>query len=44
MTSGEFVTNGIQNLEDAIARDGAQPLNIFGKKVEERPFPSDCRP
>ena len=32
MTSSEYVTNAIQNLEDTLARDGAQPLKIFGKK------------
>ena len=33
MTSSEYVTNAIQNLEDTLARDGAQPLKIFGKKA-----------
>ena len=31
MTSREYVTNAIQNLEDTLAHDGAQPLKIFGK-------------
>ena len=44
MTSIEYVTNAIHNLEDTLASDGAQPLKIFGKKVGERPFPSNYRP
>ena len=44
MASREYVTNTIQNLEDTLARDGAQLLNIFGKKVEEMPFPLNYRP
>ena len=31
-------------MEDTLACDGAQPLNIFGKKEVERPFPSNYRP
>ena len=38
ITSREYVTNIIQKLEDTLARDGAQPLNIFRKKAGERPF------
>ena len=41
MTSREYVTNAIQNLEDTLARDNSQPLNIFGKNSVERPFPSN---
>ena len=44
MTSREYFTKEIQNLEDTLARDGAEPLNIFGKKAGERPFPSKYRP
>ena len=44
MTSREYVTNVIQNLEDTLARDSAQPLNIFGKKAGERTFSSNYRP
>ena len=44
MTSREYVTNAIQNLEDTLARDGAQPLNIFGNKAGERPFPPNTCP
>ena len=43
MTSMEYVTNAIHNLEDTLARDGAQPLKIFGKKAGENPFPSNYR-
>ena len=32
MTSREYVINAIHNLENTLARDGAQPLNIFEKK------------
>ena len=39
MTSIEYVTNAFQNLEDTLARDGAHPLNIFGKKTGKRKFP-----
>ena len=38
-----YVTNEIQNLEDTLACDSAQPLNIFVKKAGERPFPSNYR-
>ena len=31
-------------MEDTLACDGAQTLKIFGKKAEERPFPSNYRP
>ena len=44
MTSREYVTNAIQNLGDALARDGAQLLKIFEKKAGKRPFPSNYRP
>ena len=44
MKSREYVTNEIQNLEDTLARDGAEPLNIFGKKAGERLFPSTYHP
>ena len=44
MTSRDYVTNAIQNLEDMLARDGAQTLKIYGKKAGETPFPSNCRP
>ena len=40
ITSREYVKNEIQNLEDTLSRDGAQPLKIFVKKAGERPFPS----
>ena len=43
MTSREYVTNVIQNLEDTLARDSAQPLKIFGTKAGERPFPLNYR-
>ena len=33
MTSREYVTNLIQNLEYMLDCDGAQPLKIFGKKA-----------
>ena len=33
--------NEIQNLEDTVDREGAQPLKIFGKKAGEIPFPSN---
>ena len=36
----EYVTNAIQNLEDTLARDGAQLLKIFVKRAGERTFPS----
>ena len=38
LMSREYVTNEIHNLEDTFARDGAHPLDIFGKKAGERPF------
>ena len=41
MTSREYVTNVIQNLEDTLARDSSHPLNIFGKNSGERPFSSN---
>ena len=44
MTSREYVTNAIQNLEDTLSLDGAQPLKIFGKEAGERPFPSNYLP
>ena len=44
MTSIEYITNAIHNLEDTLACDGAQLLNIFGKKAGERPFPSNYLP
>ena len=44
MMSREYVTHLIQNLEDTLSRDGAQPLKIFGKKAGERPFLSNYRP
>ena len=44
MTSREYVTNAIQNLEDTLAHDRDQLLKIFGKKSVERPFTSNCRP
>ena len=44
MTSREYVTNSIQNLEDKLAHDGAQPLKKFVKKAGEIPFPSNYRP
>ena len=44
MTSREYVTNTIHNFEDTLDSDGAQPLNIFGKKSGERPFPLNYRP
>ena len=44
MTSREYVTNAIQNLEDMLTHDGAQPLKIFGKKAGEKPFPSNYCP
>ena len=44
MMSREYVTNAIQNLEYTLARDGSQPLKIFGKKAVEWPFPSNYRP
>ena len=44
MTSSEYVTNAIQNLEDTLARDGAQPLKIFVNMAGEMPFPSNYCP
>ena len=44
MTNREYITNALQNLEYTLARDCAQPLNIFGKKAGERPFPSNYCP
>ena len=44
MMSMDYVTNTIQNLEDTLARDGAHPLKIFGKKAGERPFTLNYRP
>ena len=44
MTSRDYVTNEIQNLEDMLARDGDQPLKIFGKTAGESPFPLNYRP
>ena len=44
MTSREYVTNAIRNLEDTLACDGTQPLKILGKKSGGRPFPSNYRP
>ena len=44
MMSREYVTNAIQNLEETLARDVAQPLKIFGKKAREKPFPLNYRP
>ena len=38
MKSREYVTNEIHNLEGMLARDGAQPLKIFGKKAGKRTF------
>ena len=43
MTSRKYVTNAVKNLEDTLARDGDQPLKIFGKKAGERPFISNYR-
>ena len=44
MMSREYVTISIQNLEETLARDGAQLLDIFGNKAGERPFPSNYCP
>ena len=44
MTSREYVTNAIQNLEDTLARYGAQPIKIFGKMAGERSFTSNFCP
>ena len=44
MTSKEYLTNAIKNLEDTLEKDGVSPLKVFGKKSGERPFPSNYRP
>ena len=41
MSSHEYVTNAIKNLEDELERDKVQPLKVFGKRAGERPFPSN---
>ena len=43
MTSREYVTNSIKNLEDALSRDGAHPLNIFGKEGRRKAISIDLR-
>ena len=44
MTSREYVTNAIHNLEETCTSDSAQPLKIFGKKAGESPSTSNYRP
>ena len=44
MTSREYFTNEIHNLEDMLNSDGTQPLKIFGIKPRKIPFPSNYRP
>ena len=44
MTSKEYVTNAISNVEKLLEDDGANPLKVFGKKAGERPFPANYRP
>ena len=40
VTSREYVTNSIQNLEDTLSRDGAQPSMIFGNGLSPAFFPN----
>ena len=44
MTSEDYVTNAIKNLEETLEKFGVATLEIFGKKGVGRPFPIIYRP
>ena len=44
MHSKYYVTGSIANVEDMLQRDGARPLQIFGKKAGVRPHPVEYKP
>ena len=39
MSSHEYLSSAIENLEAELAKEKAQPLRKYGKKAGERPFP-----
>ncbi len=44
MSSYEYLTNAIANLETQLEKDKAPPLRTYGKRNGERPFPASYRP
>ena len=44
MSSREYLTNAIKNLDKQLEQDKAPPLRTYGKKSGERPFPVSYRP
>ena len=44
MTSHEYLSSAIKNLEEELQKENAHPLRKYGKKAGERPFPQNYRP
>ena len=44
MSSYEYLSNAIKDLEEQLEKDGSSPLKTYGKRSGERPFPVDYRP
>lgn len=44
MSSREYLSNAIRNLEQQLEKDKAPPLRTYGKRSGERPFPASYRP
>lgn len=44
MSSHEYLTNAIANLEEQLVQDKASPLKTYGNRSGERPFPITYRP
>ncbi len=44
MSSWEYLTNAIKNLEKQLEDEKAPPLHTYGKKSGERPYPLSYRP
>ena len=44
MSSHEYLTSAIANLDEQLEKDNAPPLRKYGKRNGERPFPATYRP
>jgi hypothetical protein len=44
MSSHEYLTNAIKNLETQLEKEGVPPLKTYGKRNGDRPFPASYRP